>query len=320
MSNLSVEFYKKQASKLKKSYSLDDLSFQRVNAWKEIENGKITLADAQFVIAREQGFSSWPKFKKYIEENNFDGVRFKIFGRLKKFLGKPFQSDVIDLRWEEHRTLKDWIESLGIPHTEIGLVKVDTDSADLNSRLPSKCVVEVFEIEGPYDPRTEIMPGQTALGSVKFIADVHLGKLVRYLRILGLDCLYEEPWDDHILAQKAHDQKRIMLSRDMGLLQRKCISHGQFLHSDAPIKQAQEILKRYKIYDLCQPMSRCVSCNAPMNPVDKVKIEHLIEKGTKASYDKFFQCTSCSKVYWHGAHVKNILKTLREITDGVVQD
>ena len=99
MSNLSVEFYKKQASKLKKSYSLDDLSFQRVNAWKEIENGKITLADAQFVIAREQGFSSWPKFKKYIEENNFDGVRFKIFGRLKKFLGKPFQSDVIDLRW-----------------------------------------------------------------------------------------------------------------------------------------------------------------------------------------------------------------------------
>ena len=320
MSNLSVEFYKKQAVKLKKSFSFDDDSFKRVNAWKEIKEGRITLADTQFVIAREQGFPSWPKFKKYIEENNFGGVRFKIFGKLKKFLGKSFQSDYIELRWEEHRTVKDWVESLGVPHTEIGKVTVNSTVSDLNERLPSKCLVEVFEIDGSYDPRTETLPGQTTLDSVRFIADVHLGKLVRYLRILGLDCLYEEPWDDHILAQKAHDQKRIMLSRDTGLLQRKCVSHGQFLHSDAPIKQAQEILKRYRIYDLCQPMSRCVACNSPMKPVDKAKIEHLIENGTRDSYEKFFQCTSCAKVYWHGAHVKNILKTLKEITAGVLQE
>ena len=318
MTRLSLEYYKKQAQKLKKSFSSEKEYFNRTIAVKpNFDQEKISLSDAQFVIAKEQGFDSWPKLKKYIELQSFEGVRFIIHGKLKKFLSKSLRKKPIDLVWEEHRSLKDWIESLHIPHTEVGRIIVNNKKSFLNKRLQNKDIVEVFEIEGPYDPRKISQQEEGLLPHIKFIADVHLGKLVRYLRILGLDCYYEAPWDDNILAEKSEKEKRIMLSRDVGLLQRKCIWHGQFLYSDDPIEQAKEILKRYEIYDLCKAMSRCVACNSLMKPIAKEKVEHLLEPGTKKSYEMFFQCESCSKVYWHGAHVKNILKTLKEIVEGV---
>lgn len=318
MTHLSLEFYKKQAQKLKKSFLHETNSLDRILAvYPRFKKDSLSLSESQFVIAREQGFESWPKFKKYIELQNFNGVRFIIHGKLKSFLAKSAVKKPIDLVWEEHRSLKDWIESLQIPHTEIGRISVNSKNASLNERLQNKDIVEVFEIEGPYDPRKISQQQEKLLPEIKFIADVHLGKLVRYLRILGLNCSYEAPWDDNILAEKSFKEKRIMLSRDVGLLQRKCISHGQFLYSDDPVEQAKEILQRYEIYDQCKAMSRCVSCNSYMHPVAKHKIEHLIEEGTKNTYDQFFQCESCSKVYWHGAHVKNILKTLKEIAGGI---
>ena len=318
MNHLSLEYYKKQAQKLKKLFTSSSDYLSRVQA---IDSGfsksSLTLSKAQFIIAKEQGFESWPKLKKFIEIQNFKGVRFIIHGKLKTFLSKRFRKKPIDLAWEEHRTLKDWIESLRIPHIEVGRITVNSKKSALNNRLQDKDIVEVFEIDGPYDPRKVSQQHEILLPHIKFIADVHLGKLVRYLRILGLDCHYQEPWDDNKLAEKADKENRIMLSRDVGLLQRKCISHGKFLYSDDPIEQAKEILNRYEIYDLCKPMSRCVSCNSLMKTVAKQNIEHLIEPGTKQSYEQFFQCQSCSKVYWHGAHVKNILKTLKEIAEGV---
>ena len=318
MTHLSLEYYRKQAQKLKKSFNSNKDCLNRIHKVKPgFDKDSISLADSQYVIAKEQGFDSWPKLKKFIERQNFDGLRFVIHGRLKNFLPKSYRKGTVDLNWEEHRTLKDWIESLHIPHTEVGRILVNSKKANLNERLQNRDIVEVHEIAGPYDPRKISQQQEPLLKDIKFIADVHLGKLVRYMRILGLDCHYQKPWDDDKLSERSALENRIMLSRDVGLLQRKCISHGQYLHSDDPIEQAKEILNRYEIYDLCKPMSRCVSCNSLMHPVDKEKIVHLLEPGTRKSYEKFFQCESCNKVYWHGAHVKNIVKTLKQIAEGV---
>ena len=150
--------------------------------------------------------------------------------------------------------------------------------------------------------------------ALKFVADVHLGRLARYLRMLGLDCHYQPPWDDEVLAGISAREHRIMLTRDKGLLKRRCIEHGILIRSDEALAQAKEVLARLEAGPYIKPFSRCVSCNGPLEAVAKKDVLELLPPGTRRSYDRFYQCQTCDKVYWRGAHYDKLTQLLAEIT------
>ncbi len=213
----------------------------------------------------------------------------------------------------EDRAVKDLIESLGVPHCEVMGITVNGNPKDLDYLVQPNDQIQVTGWTRPVDVTRESILGRPLLDEPRFVADVHLGKLVRYLRMLGLDCHYSPPWDDELLAEVSANENRIMLTRDVGLLKRGCIDHGMFLRSDQAIEQARQVLSWLHLDPFIRQFTRCPSCNGVLNQVEKSAIEHLIPAGTRRSYQLFYQCADCAKVFWKGAHFSKLQGILDKI-------
>ncbi len=211
------------------------------------------------------------------------------------------------------RSVKDLIESVGVPHPEVMRITANDAEVGFDYPVTDGDRIAAFPGDDPVDVTRESRLGRPLLDEPRFLADVHLGRLVRYLRLLGLDCYYEEPWDDAILAETCARENRIMLTRDRGLLKRRCIDHGFFLRSDQPLEQAQEVLGRLDLARFIAPFSRCVACSRRLQAVRKEDIADRIPPGTRRNYERFYQCEGCGKVYWRGAHYGKLQEQLDEL-------
>ncbi|MEV3931919.1 MULTISPECIES: Mut7-C RNAse domain-containing protein [unclassified Streptomyces] len=189
-------------------------------------------------------------------------------------------------------TLGHVVESLGIPLTEAGELLVDGRPVPVSHIPAAGEHVGVRPVRRPQE-----VPG----APLRFLLDVHLGTLARRLRLLGVDAAYEsEDIGDPALAARSAEQRRVMLSRDRGLLRRREIWAGAYVYSDRPEEQLRDILGRFA--PALAPWTRCTACNGELSKADKDSVSALLEEGTQASYDVFAQCTACGRVYWRGAH------------------
>ena len=150
---------------------------------------------------------------------------------------------------------------------------------------------------------------------LKFITDGMLGKLTRWLRMLGHDVEYYKSLDDEELVDRAKIENRILLTRDLKLYQR-AVPQGAiaFLvegHTEA--KKLAQLSKRFNFkLEINVTVSRCPKCNTPIESVSKEEVIDRIPKATALYYNEFWKCPSCEQIYWRGAHWKRIEKTLRE--------
>lgn len=184
------------------------------------------------------------------------------------------------------------VESLGVPLTEAGRLLVDGRPVD-PSHVPA--AGETIEVEGVERPQP--VPG----APLRFLLDVHLGTLARRLRLLGVDAAYEsEDIGDPALAALSAKERRVMLSRDRGLLRRRELWAGAYVYSDRPDDQLRDVLERFA--PPLAPWTRCTACNGPLTETDKDAVREHLEKGTENTYDVFAQCTECGRIYWRGAH------------------
>jgi uncharacterized protein len=189
-------------------------------------------------------------------------------------------------------TLGHVVESLGVPLTEAGGLLVDGREVPVSHIPAAGESVDVRAVTRP-----QRVPG----APLRFLLDVHLGTLARRLRLLGVDAAYEsEDIGDPALATLSATERRVMLSRDRGLLRRREIWAGAYVYSDRPEEQLKDVLGRFAP-DLA-PWSRCTACNGRLGPADKDTVAGRLEDGTQRSYDVFAQCTECGQVYWRGAH------------------
>ncbi|MFC9624955.1 Mut7-C RNAse domain-containing protein [Streptomyces sp. NPDC056930] len=189
-------------------------------------------------------------------------------------------------------TLGHVVESLGIPLTEAGQLLVDGRPVPASHIPGAGELVEVRAVERP-----QHVPG----APLRFLLDVHLGTLARRLRLLGVDAAYEsEDIGDAALATRSADERRVLLSRDRGLLHRREIWAGAYVYSDRPEDQLHDVLERFSPH--LAPWTRCTACNGPLKAADKDSVSDRLEHGTRRSYDVFAQCTECDRVYWRGAH------------------
>ncbi|MEU1628116.1 Mut7-C RNAse domain-containing protein [Streptomyces sp. NPDC020096] len=188
-------------------------------------------------------------------------------------------------------TLGHIVESLGVPLTEVGALLADGRQVP-TSHTPRHG--EEISVHGVTRP-------QQVAGPTRFLLDVHLGTLARRLRLLGVDAAYENPdIGDAALAARSSEERRVMLSRDRGLLRRREIWAGAYIYSHRPAEQLKDVLSRFA--PPLAPWTRCTACNGTLRDAEKASVHGQLLGGTERSYDTFAQCADCGQAYWRGAH------------------
>ncbi|MEU1255605.1 Mut7-C RNAse domain-containing protein [Streptomyces chartreusis] len=194
-------------------------------------------------------------------------------------------------------TLGHVVESLGVPLTEVGAVVVDGREMPVSYVPASGGSVSVRPVARP-----QRVPG----APLRFLLDVHLGTLARRMRLLGVDTAYESTdIGDPALASLSAAEKRVMLSRDRGLLRRRELWAGAYVYSTRPEEQLHDILDRFR--PELRPWTRCTACNGLLKEATKEEVADRLQGGTQRSYDVFAQCTQCKRAYWKGAHHEQLV-------------
>jgi uncharacterized protein with PIN domain len=238
-------------------------------------------------------------------------VRLRFYGDLSVFLGSKARDVVIERQLAEKTSIKDVIESCGVPHPEVDLILVDEQTAGFDYTLANDAKVEVFPVENRGTERTD-KPLQ-AVGISRFVADVHLGHLTRNLRLLGFDVAYRQNADDRHLLEVMVRENRALLTRDRRLLMHAIVQHGYWPRSQNADEQTIEVVRRFDLAELIAPFTRCLRCNAPLEAVAKADIVGKLEPLTKIYYDQFRRCPDCKQIYWSGSHFPKLQRRVEEI-------
>jgi uncharacterized protein with PIN domain len=233
---------------------------------------------------------------------------FRFYDELNDFLPLTKRYSAFIHSFEGAPSIKDIIEAIGIPHVEVNLIKVNDQPVDFAYRLKDNDIVSVH-------PVSETSVGQTKRDhEIKFILDVHLGKLAKYLRLCGFDSLYQNDYDDKEIIEISIKENRTILTRDLGLLKVKSVSQGYFIRNQNSKAQLIEVLKRFDLYQDIHAFSRCVKCNGKVEAIKKEKIIEKLEPLTRKYFHKFFRCTNCHTIYWKGSHfdrMNSFINTIR---------
>ncbi len=233
-------------------------------------------------------------------------AHFRFYEELNDFLPPHRRKVAFEHRFHRRASVKDMIEALGVPHAEIELILVDGVSVGFDHIVRDGERIAVYPVFEAFDVSEHVKLRSSPLRITRFVLDVHLGRLARYLRLAGFDCLYRNDYDDAELARISADEHRILLTRDRLLLQRRIITHGYFVRSDQPVEQLQEVFDRFQLHGRARPFTRCARCNGELADVPKAAVEHRLKPLTRRYYQHFRICTSCERVYWRGSHVERI--------------
>lgn len=243
----------------------------------------------------------------------FFGAYFTFHDDLYDFLSKFPKNQEVFYRFNGNPSIKDSIEAIGVPHTEVEYITANGISVGFGYHLKNKDKINVYSLNSDIKC-SNLVRLREKPRDIAFILDVHLGKLARLLRMCGFDTIYSNSYNDHIIASLAADSCRIVLTRDRRLLRFKDIIYGYWLRSVDPHEQLKEVLMRYELYDSIYRFYRCIKCNGLIEQVEKNEVIDRLEPLTKKYYDEFYQCDSCKQVYWKGSHYSKMKDYLDSLT------
>lgn len=237
---------------------------------------------------------------------------FRFYEELNDFLAPPLRRRSFVHAFDDTPAVKDRIQSLGIPHTEVDLILVDGEPAPFTRRLHGGERVAVYPVFECFDVSGLAALRPHPLREPRFVLDVHLGRLASYLRLLGFDCLYRNDYDDDELIAISHREHRTVLTRDTGLLKRAELTHGAFVHATEPRRQLREVLARFQLETRIAPFTRCARCNAP---VERIAASAATDAPVGVARDKatFSRCTGCGQLYWRGSHPSRLQERLADV-------
>ena len=234
---------------------------------------------------------------------------FRFYEELNDFLPRGRRKVDFEYPFIGSPKIKEVIEHLGIPHSEVDLIIVNGNSKGFDYSLQDQDRVAVYPIFEALDisPINHLRP--EPLREPKFILDVHLGRLAKYLRICGFDCLYEL-LDDDAIIELALKEQRIILTKDKGLLKNKQVTHGYWVRNKEPRLQLLEIIQRFHLQNKIQFLVRCLLCNSLLSKINKQAVAGRVPTQTTAYYQDFYECLRCNKIYWEGSHYQNMTQLI----------
>jgi hypothetical protein len=218
-----------------------------------------------------------------------------------------------DVEFAGSPAVKDVIESLGVPHVEIDLLLLNGRSVALGERLHDGDRVAVYPVFEGFDITALTAVRAAPLREPRFVLDGHLGRLAAYLRMLGFDALWEQQPADEDLARISADERRILLSRDLGLLKRNQVTHGLFVRATDPEEQLREVVGRLHLERLARPFTRCLRCNGILEGVELAGVEGELPPKVRERVREVRRCAGCGKLYWAGTHHDRMSAMIRRV-------
>jgi uncharacterized protein len=214
-----------------------------------------------------------------------------------------------------HKTsVKDVIESFGVPHPEVDLIVVNGRPVDFSFHLEADAALDVYPVPANLFSTFRL---QASEGRA-FVADGHLGKLTRDLRLLGIDVSYSRDANDRELLATMVQENRVLLTRDRPLLMYRVVRTGYFPRSQDPMEQTVEVIRRFGLTRAIMPFVRCLRCNGLLTTVSKEVVFDQLEPLTRLYYDDFKRCRRCGQSYWRGSHIARIEERLKAILKQVI--
>ena len=238
-------------------------------------------------------------------------ARLDLHGDLDFFLRSEARGQRIERSLSEKTSVKDVIESCGVPHPEVDLILVNGQPVDFDYAIKGDADIELYPV-GTGTPPFKEQRLQTTTVS-KFVADGHLGTLARNLRLLGFDVAYNSQAEDRQLLTVMERENRALLTRDRRLLMHTVVRTGYCPRSQNADEQTVEVIRRFDLLRSLAPFTRCLRCNAPLQKVSKAEVIERLEPLTKIYYEQFRRCTGCGQVYWAGSHFSKLQKRLETI-------
>lgn len=156
------------------------------------------------------------------------------------------------------------------------------------------------------------------MDTLKFICDDNLGKLARYLRILGFDTHFDSSIDDAKLIATALKENRVILTRDRKILPKMSSERILLIVDDNPEQQLAQVVQKFAITINSERLfSRCLECNAVCEEIDTESIKERVFPFILRTQKRFHRCPECNRIYWKGSHYWDMLARLERILDTV---
>lgn len=228
-------------------------------------------------------------------------IRF--YAELNDFLPAPQRSREVEHRFDVGGSVKDAIEAFGVPHTEVDLIVANGRSVDFTYRLGDGDRISVYPVFESVDISPVIRLRPRPLRQTRFVVDANLGQLARYLRLMGFDARYRSDYRDDEVVETSLEERRCILTRDVGVLKRGVVTHGYFVRAVDPKAQAAEVVERFDLGDAIAPFTRCAICNGVLVPADPDPSGGSVES----------RCPQCGQEYWKGSHHDRIVALAEDI-------
>ncbi|HTP57566.1 MAG TPA: Mut7-C RNAse domain-containing protein, partial [Spirochaetia bacterium] len=214
-------------------------------------------------------------------------MTIRFYEELNAFIAAEKRKRPLDVDIPPGCTVKALIEDLGVPHTEVDLVLANGESVDFRYQPADGDRISVYPKFETWDIGALSRVRPVPLREITFALDVHLGRLARLLRMFGFDCLYRNSLEDQELVRVARLERRIVLTRDRGLLKRRSVTHGYLVRSLAAHEQLGEIVRRFDLSGLSRMGSRCVECNTLLERVSREDVTGRVPPAVARDYADF---------------------------------
>jgi uncharacterized protein len=215
---------------------------------------------------------------------------------------EPGCGGIVRVRADGTSTIGHVVEAAGVPLPEVGSLLVNGTPVQPSHQPGSGDRIRVGAINRPQ-----------SLPEPRFLLDVHLGALARRMRLVGLDTAYSNDLDDDTLIELANSGRRLLLTKDRGLLRRRRLWLGAYVRGDRADEQLSDVLDRFG--PALEPWTRCMVCNGELRPAPKEEVAAELLPGTRRTYQEFSRCAECGRVYWRGAHSRRLARIVAAATD-----
>ena len=240
-------------------------------------------------------------------------VIFRFYEELNDFLSPRRRKKDFQVGFKGRESVKDMIEALGVPHTEVDLILVNGKSVDFGYIIQHGDRISVYPIFESLNIKDVTRLREVPLRQTRFIADINIRDIVKYMRALGLDVCYDASLSPREIIRISKRENRTILTKSRKLLKFRNVTHGIFIRPGTTVEQIRGIIDYLSLRALIEPFSRCLQCNIPLVGVSKDRILDRIPAKTREFYDEYSYCTACDRIYWKGTHYMNIKKVVDEI-------
>ena len=240
-------------------------------------------------------------------------VTLRFYEELNDFLPIDKRKKRFEHSFIDRTSVKDMIESLGVPHTEVDLILVNGNSVDFTYIVNDSDDISVYPVFESLDITNLQRLRAKPLRIPKFVLDVHLGTLAKYLRMLGFDALYKNNYKDEEIVKISLKEKRAILTKDRGILKRSEVTHGYWIRSTITKEQIIEVIKRFDLKSQMRKLSRCLLCNSLLKKISKERVTDRLPQKVKDSQHEFYHCKNCDKIFWKGSHYTKMMGIIEKI-------